>query len=334
MRPTVDRRALLTLFGAALAGRPHKVVAQEQLRSRNLGVIIGLANDAEMQGRTRAFEFGLEKRGWTIGENIRLEYRFADNDRLRMRLFVKEIVAQSPDCILAHSTPVCVELKQATRTIPIVFVSVSDPIGSGFVASMAQPGGNMTGFTIHQPTITSKHLSILKELVPQLVQVMALYNPGTAPGGGSFFLSSFVDAAAEFKVKPIKAQVHNAADVERVMAELATERGSGMIVMLDNFTTFHRKLIISLAAKLRIPTLYPYRYFAEEGGLISLGVDGADLFRRAADYVHRILHGASPGELPVQAPTKVEFVINLKVAKALGLEVARVLLAGADAVIE
>jgi putative ABC transport system substrate-binding protein len=251
-----------------------------------------------------------------------------------MRELAQEIVALRPDCIVAHSTPVNVELKQLTRTIPVVFVSVSDPIGSGFAASMARPGGNMTGFTIHQATITSKHLSILKELVPRLEQVIALYNPGTAPGGGKFFLPSFVEAAAEFSVKPVSTEVHNAADIERVFKETSGGPPSGMVVMPDNFTTFHRALIITLAARFRIPTIYPYRYFVEEGGLLSLGVDGVDLFSRSADYVDRILRGASAAELPVQRPIKVELVINLKTARALALEVPRILLAGADTVIE
>ncbi len=334
MNSRLGRRHFLTLFGSALVGRSGAAMGQDQSPPRHLAVLAGLANDSEMQARTQAFERGLEERGWFIGRNIRVTYRFADNDTARMRTLAQEIVALQPDCIVAHSTPVNVELKRLTRTIPVIFVSVSDPIGSGFVATMARPGNNMTGFTIHQPTITSKHLSILKELMPSLAQVVALYNPGTAPGGGKFFLPSFVDAAADFKVKPINAQVHSAADIERVIMEVAREPASGMVVMPDNFTTHHRTLIIALAARFRIPTIYPYRYFAEDGGLLSLGVDGVDLFRRAADYVDRVFRGANPGELPVQRPIKVELVINLKTARALNLHVPRILLAGADAVIE
>ncbi len=334
MSPPVERRTFLSILGVALAGRSNWAVAQELSRQRSLAVIIGLANDTEMQARTSAFEQELEKKGWSIGHNIRIVYRFADNDTLRMQAFVKELVALQPDCILAHSTAACSELLKVTRTIPIVFVSVSDPIGSGFVASMARPGGNMTGFTIQQSTITSKYLSILKELVPRLVQVVALYNRGSAPGGGSFFVPSFENAAAEFNVKAIAAQVNNGDDIERAMREIAVEPASGMIVMPDNFTTFYRTLIISLAEKFRIPTIYPFRYFVEAGGLLSLGVDGVDLFRRASEYVDLVLRGASPADLPVQAPTKVELAINLKTARALGLEVSRVLLAGADTVIE
>jgi putative ABC transport system substrate-binding protein len=334
MNPPVGRRTLLTLLGAAVASRSNPAAGQEPSRTYSLGVIIGLADDSEMRRRTKAFESGLEERGWSLGRDIQIVYRFADNDPLRMKAFAQELVALRPDCILAHSTPVSVELKQITRTIPVVFVSVSDPLGSGLAATMARPGGNMTGFTIEQATITSKHLSILKELVPGLAQVVALYDPGTAPGGGSFFLPSFESAAADFNVKPINAQVHDDAEIERAISNAAAEPACGMVVMPDNFTTFYRTLIIALAAKFRIPTIYPYRYFVEDGGLISLGVDGVDLFRRASDYVDRILRGASPADLPVQRPIKVELAINLKTAKALQLEVPRILLAGADAVIE
>jgi len=330
----VGRRVFLTALGAAAASRLHPAVAEDLSRPRSLAVIIGLANDTEIQRRMSAFEEALEKKGWSIGLNIRIVYRYADNDAVRMRAYAQELVAMGPDCILAHSTGVCAELKQLTRTIPIVFVSVSDPIGSGFVASMARPGGNMTGFTLQQPSITSKYLSILKELVPRLVQVAALYNAGSAPGGGSSFLPSFESAAADFNVKAISTQVNNGEDIERAMEQIASEPTSGIIVMPDNFTTFYRTLIIALADKFRIPTIYPFRYFVEAGGLLSLGVDGADLFRRAADYVDRILRGANPADLPVQAPTKIELAINLKTAKSQGLEVSRVLLAGADSVIE
>jgi putative tryptophan/tyrosine transport system substrate-binding protein len=323
----------MTILGVALATRSSAATAEET-RLRSVGVIVGLADDSEMQERTKAFEEGLGQRGWIVGRNIRISYRFCDNSTAQMRQLAKEVVELQPDCIVAHSTPVCAELKQLTRTIPVIFVSVSDPIGSGFVASMARPGGNMTGFTIQQSTITSKYLEVLKELVPGLTQVVALYNPGTAPGGGSFFLPSFEDAAKKFNVKPINAQVKNDVDIEHVIKDASLVPASGMVIMPDNFTTFYRAEIIALAAKFRIPTIYPYRYFVKEGGLLSLGADGVDLFKGAADYVDRILRGASPAELPVQRPDKVELAINLITAKALRLDVPRILLAGADTVIE
>ena len=331
MGESIGRRALLAGMGSLAAGPLTPALAQDSSKPRNLAVVIGLADDAEMQRRTSAFEEALERHGWSKGGNVRIAYRYADSDVGRMRSYAEEAVAMEPDCILAHSTGVCAELKRLTRTIPIIFVSVADPIDSGFVASMAHPGGNMSGFTLQQPSITSKYLSILEELVPHLARVAALYNPRSSPGGGSSFVPAFESAAADFKVEAIAGQVSNGDDIERMIRQLAAEPASGIV---DNFTTFYRAIIIQLANKFRIPTIYPFRYFVEEGGLLSLGVDGADLFRRAADYVDRVLRGANPADLPVQAPTKIELAINLKTAKAQDLVVSRVLLAGADAVIE
>ena len=329
----MKRREFVRLLGGALAAQAIPANAQE-LRVRTVGVLMGLANDAETKARVKAFEQGFEREGWSIGQNLRIEYRYAEGNSVRMQALAKELVELKPDCILGHSTPVVTALMQVTRTIPIVFVSVADPVGSGFVASMARPAGNMTGFTIFPATITGKYLSILKEMVPQLVRVAILYNPDSSPATGTFFLPPFTDAAKEFKVQPITAQVRNPAEIESAIAKLGSEPKSGLIVMPDNFTAVHRKLIISLAAQFRIPTIYPYRYFAEEGGLLSYGVDIPDLFRRAAEYVSRILRGAKPADLPVQAPTKFELVINLRAAKALGIVIPKMLLAGADQVIE
>ena len=324
------RREFITLLGGALAAQAIPANAQE-LRVRTVGVLMGFANDAEAKVRVQAFEQGLERVGWSVGQNLRIEYRYAEDDSVRMQALAKELVELKPDCIIGHSTPVVTALMHPTRTIPIVFVSVSDPVGSGFVASMARPAGNMTGFTIFPATITGKYLSILKEMMPQLARVAILYNADYAR---SFFLSPLVGAAREFKVQPITAQVRNPAEIESAIAKLGSEPRSGLIVMPENFTSVHRQLIISLAAQFRIPTIYPYRYFADEGGLLSYGVDITDLFRRAAEYVSRILRGAKPADLPVQAPTKFELVINLRTAKALGIVIPRILLAGADQVIE
>jgi putative tryptophan/tyrosine transport system substrate-binding protein len=328
------RRQFITLLGAAAAAQAIPANAQEPVRVRTVGMLMGFANDAEAKARVKAFEQALEREGWLLGQNLRIEYRYAEGDSVRMQALAKELLELKPDCILGHSTPVVTALMQATRTIPIVFVSVADPVGSGFVASMARPAGNMTGFTIFPATITGKYLSMLKEMVPQLVRVAILYNPDSAPATGTFFLTPFTDAAREFNVQPITAQVRNPAEIESAIAKLGGEPKSGLIVMPDNFTSVHRKLIISLAAQFRIPTIYPYRYFAEEGGLLSAGVNTSDLFRRAAEYVSRILHGAKPADLPVQAPTKFELVINFKTAKALGIVIPKMLLAGADEVIE
>ena len=296
-------------------------------------MLMGLANDAEAHGRSMAFEQGLEREGWSLGQDLRIEYRYAEGDTARMQAFAKELVELKPDCIVGHSTPVVAALKYATRTIPIVFVSVSDPIGSGFVASMARPGGNITGFTILHASIAGKYLSMLKEIVPQLARVALMYNPHSVPNSGRFFSGAFMEAAAQHKVRPIIAQVHDPAEIENTITKLGAEMGSGLLLVPDNFTTVHRELIISLTAQFRIPAIYPYRYFAKAGGLLSYGVDAVDLFRRASEYVSRILRGAAPVDLPVQAPTKFELVINLGTAKALGLVIPRLLLASADQVI-
>ena len=299
---------------------------------RTVGVL--LANDVETKARVNAFEQGLEKEGWSLGQNLRIEYRYAEGDSARMQAFAKELVELNPDCIVGHSTPVVTTLMHATRTIPIVFVLVSDPIGSGFVASMARPGGNITGFTILHASIAGKYLSMLKEMLPQLAHVALMYNPETVPDSGTFFSGAFMEAAAQYKVRAIIAQVHDPAEIENTITKLGGETGSGLVLVPDNFTTVHRELIISLTARFRIPAIYPYRYFAEAGGLLSYGADAVDLFRRASEYVSRILRGAKPADLPVQAPTKFELVINLSTAKALGLVIPRVLLAGAEQVIE
>jgi putative tryptophan/tyrosine transport system substrate-binding protein len=328
------RREFITLLGGVLTSRPIPANAQPASPMRTVGVLVGLADDAEAHGRSMAFEQGLETEGWSLGQDLRIEYRYAEGDTARMQAFARELVELKPDCIVGHSTPVVTALKHATRTIPIVFVSVSDPIGSGFVASIARPGGNITGFTILNASISGKYLSMLKEIVPQLARVALMYNPHSVPDSGMFFSGAFMEAAAKYKVRPIIAQVHDPAEIENTITKLGGETGSGLILVPDNFTTVHRELIISLTAQFRIPAIYPYRYFAKAGGLLSYGVDAVDLFRRASEYVGRILRGAAPADLPVQAPTKFELVINLGTAKALGLVIPRVLLASADQVIE
>ncbi len=329
-----ERRAFLAFLGAALATRSTSTYAQQATNLRTVGVLMGLANDAETQARTKAIEQGLAKKGWIVGQNLRIDYRFAGADPERMLSFSKELAARQPDVIIGHSTPVVAALHQVTQTIPIVFVVVGDPVGSGFVASIARPGGNITGFSVLQPSITGKYLSILRELKSQLTRVAVMYNPESAPRGGAYYKPGFMESAKEFNVTPIVAQVQSPAEIETAMADLGSAPGGALIVMPGNFTTLYRELIISLAAHLQIPAIYPYRYFVDDGGLVSYGVDVLDLFRRAPDYVDRILQGAKPAELPVQAPRKFELVINLKAASALGVAVPRILLAGADALID
>ncbi len=327
------RREFIRLLGGTLAAQAIPASAQE-LRVRTVGVLMGFANDAEAKARVEAFEQSLESEGWSVGQNLRIEYRYAEGDSARMQALAKELVEPKPDCVLGQSTPVTAVLMQATRTIPIVFVAVSDPIGSGFVASMARPGGNITGFTVLHASIAGKYLEILKEMVPQLARAAIMYNPNSVPGGGTFFSRPFIESATKLKVQPITAEVHDRSEIENAVMKLGRESGSGLILVPDNFMSVHRDLIISLTAQFRIPAIYPYRYFAEAGGLVSYGVDAIDQFRRASEYVSRILRGAKPADLPVQAPTKFELVINLKTAKALGLVIPRILLAGADGVIE
>ena len=312
------RREFITLIGGALADQAIPANAQEPVRVRTVGALMGFANDAEAKTRVQAFEQGLESEGWSLGQNLRMEYRYAEGDPARMQALAKELVELKPDCILGQSTPVITALRQATQTIPIVFVAVSDPIGSGFVASMARPVANITGFTVLHASTAGKYVSMLKDIVPQLASVAMMYNANSVPDPGTFFSGSFMEAAAQYKVRLIIAEVNDRSEIENAVKNLGTEPRSGLVVVPDNFMSVHRDLIISLTAQFRIPAIYPYRY----------------QFRRASQYVSRILRGAKPADLPVQAPTKFELVINLRTAKNLGLVIPKILLAGAEQVIE
>jgi putative tryptophan/tyrosine transport system substrate-binding protein len=331
---TMNRRIFMALCGAGVAIGPSPTEAQGVPRSRTIGVLMGLADDRETQARTRAIEQGLAKRGWIVGQNLRIEYRYAASDPNQMASLSQELVALHPDVIVGHSTPVVAALLKATHSIPIVFVLVSDPVGSGFVASLARPGGNVTGFSVLQPTITGKYLSILRELDSKIVHVGLMYNPEAIPSAGAPYTPSFEQSAKQFGIVPITDEVRSEDQIESAMTILAGMPHSALIVLPDNYITVHRRMIIALASKLRIPAIYSYRYYADEGGLLSYGVDVLDLFRRAPDYIDRILRGAAPADLPVQAPRKFELVINVKAANALGLNLPRILLAGADALIE
>lgn len=330
----MDRRVFMAFSCAALTIRNAPTKAQEASRFRTIGVLMGLANDRETHARALAIEQGLEKRGWSVGNNLRIEYRYAASDPNQMTKLSQELVALQPDVIVGHSTPVVSALLGATHRIPIVFVVVSDPVGSGFVASLARPGGNVTGFSVLQPTITGKYLSILRELDSKITRVGLLYNPDAVPGSGTPYTPSFRESANEFNVLAITDEVRSEDQIRSAMTELAAAPHSALIVLPDNYVTVHRQMIISLAAELRIPAIYSYRYYADEGGLLSYGVDVLDLFRRAPDYIDRILRGSKPADLPVQAPRKFELVINMKTARLLGINVPRILLAGADALIE
>src|SRR5947209_13539917 len=259
--PDLRRRQFITLLGGALADQAIPANAQEPVRVRTVGVLMGFANDAEAKARIEAFERGLEREGWSLGRNLRIEYRYAEGDPARMDALAKELVELKPGCILGQSTPVTDVLTRATRTIPIGFVAVSDPIGSGFVASMARPGGNITGFTVLHASIAGKYIEMLKEMVPQLAHVAIMYKPHSVPDAGTFFSRPFVESARKLKVRPITVEVHDAPEIENAIKKLGRESGSGLILVPDNFMSVHRDLIISLTAQFRIQAIYPYRYF-------------------------------------------------------------------------
>ncbi|HVD83931.1 MAG TPA: ABC transporter substrate-binding protein [Bradyrhizobium sp.] len=331
----MKRRDFITLLGGAAAAWPLAARAQQADRMRRIGVLMGYAeSDLEVQAHIAAFREGLQKLGWTEGRNIQIDTRWAaPDDAASMRRFAKELVALQPDVILSNTTPTTTALLQQTLTIPIVFAIVADPIGSGFVASFARPGGNVTGFTFTEPTMAGKWLELLKEIAPRVVRIAMLFNPVSATYA-DYWLNPFRAAAPSFAVEAIAAPVRDTSELESVIAAQAREPNGGLIAMPDSFTDAHRVEITSLAARYRLPAVYPFRFFTEVGGLLSHGVDRTDNFRRAATYFDRILKGEKPADLPVQTPTKYELVINMKTAKALGLEVSPTLLARADEVIE
>jgi putative ABC transport system substrate-binding protein len=329
----VRRREFITLLGGAVAAWPLAARAQQSNRLRVVGVLLAMApDDPEAQLRVKAFEAGLRELGWTEGRNLRLEYRWAAGDAVLLRKQATELVGLAPDLILATSTPVLAALRQE-NPLPIVFVQVTDPIGSGFVPNLARPGGSLTGFTSFEFTVGSKWLEALKHVAPAVTRVALIFNPDTAPFAHLFWQP--VEAAApSFDVEPMQAPVRDVGEIERTIAAFARNANGGLMVLPDVSTTNHRDLIIALAARHRLPAVYPYRYFATSGGLMSYGTDLTDVHRRAASYVDRILKGAVAGDLPVQAPAKFEFVINLKTANALGLTVPPLWLGRADEVIE
>jgi putative ABC transport system substrate-binding protein len=331
----MKRRKFITLLGGTVIAWPLAARAQQPERIRRIGVMMGYAKgDREGQVRIAAFLEGLQKLGWAEGRNIRIDYRWAaPDDAKSLQRFAKELVAVQPELIFSSNTPSTASLLQQTRTVPIIFALVADPVGSGFVASLPRPGGNVTGFMALEPTMAGKWLELLKEIAPRLVRVALLFNPATATYADNF-LKHFKAAAASFGVAAIAAPVHDPSELESVIAGQARELNGGLIVIADPFLTVHRVEIISLAAHYRLPAVYPFRFFAELGGLLSYGHDVVDNFRRAAVYVDRVLRGAKPSELPVQAPDKFELVINLKTAKALGLDVPLNLQQRADEVIE
>lgn len=329
----MKRREFITLLGGATAAWP--LVARAQLAERRrIGVLMGYAeSDPEAQIRLAAFKQGLLALGWDESRNLRIDLRWASGDIDRASAFARELLALHPEVILSNTTPVTTALQRETKTVPIVFTAVSDPVNAGFVASLPRPGGNVTGFINLEPTIGGKWLDLLKEIAPQVTRVAVMFNPQTAPYA-EIYLRSMETAGTKFGVTPFASPVHHEADIEAVIAGLGREPGSGLIAMTDSFMTVHRKAIVELAMRHKVPLMYFISIVPREGGLISYGIDLTDMFGRAASYVDRILRGAKPAELPVQLPTKFELAINLKAAKALGLTVPSPLLTSANEVIE
>src|SRR5215468_8060518 len=327
----MKRREFISLLGGATAW-PLAVHAQTK-QMRRIGVLMGLvASDPEAQSRVVAFEDGLQELGWVKGRNLSIEYRWAGDGSV-LHDHAAELLAMAPDLILANSTPVTTALREQSGAAPIVFTQVTDPVGQGLVPNLAHPGGNLTGFTSFEFSIGTKWLEALKQTAPRVTRVALVFNPQSAPYA-DLFLRPVVTAAPSFSVAAIGAAVRDPGDVDRLFDALAREPNGGLMVLPDISMTNYREAIIALAARHRVPAIFPFRFFAESGGLMSYGTDVADVFRRAATYVDRILKGTSPGELPVQAPNKYELVINLKTAKALGLNLPPTLLARADEVIE
>jgi putative ABC transport system substrate-binding protein len=324
----MNRRDFITLLGGAAAW-PLAAGAQQPERMRRIGVLMGIANDALGRERVKAFAQGLQELGWVPGRNTQIDFVWAGG-AVDIQPYAQELVRSAPDVLLATSTTTTIALRQETSTIPIVFVTVSDPIGSGFVASLSHPGGNVTGFTPAE--FSGKSLEVLKEAAPHVTRVAVILNPEQKPQAGMW--RAIEAAAPSFRVQLTAARVRNAAEIERAIDVFARESNGGLLVLPNPVNEGNRKLIIAMAARHRLPAVYAFRFFVTDGGLISYGVDLADQYRQAASYVDRILRGEKPAELPVHLSAKFELVVNLKVAKALGLTIPEPFLQRADEVIE
>jgi putative ABC transport system substrate-binding protein len=327
----MKRREFITVLGAT-AVWPLAARAEQPEHITRIGVLMGIGeNDPEAGPRTEALEQGLHELGWVKGRNLQLDYRWTAGDLNRAQLFAKEIVELKPDLIVVHSTPAVKALRQFTSTIPMVFVLIADPIGSGFVQNLSHPGGNITGFMNVDSPMTSKWLELIVEIAPKTKQVALLYNPNTAPFYKDF-LRNFDEAAPRFKVRGIATPVLDADGIEQAFKELGPD--TALFVLPDVFVQVHRTLIIKLAAQYRIPAIYPYRFFPTSGGLLSYGIDTIIVFRQAAGYADKILKGTAPNDLPVQAPLTFKLIVNLQAAHAIGLTISESFLLRADEVIE
>jgi putative tryptophan/tyrosine transport system substrate-binding protein len=332
MASYIRRRKFLATLGGAAAW-PLAARAQQAEKVRRVGALMNLtADDLEASARVTALAQGLQQLSWTVGRNLRIDYRWGAVDADHSRRYAAELVALAPDVILAGGSPAVAALQEATRTVPIVFANVVDPVGAGFVDSLAQPGGNATGFIMYEYGLSAKWLELLKEIAPRVTRAAVIRDAAIATGIGQ--LAVIQAAAPSFGVEVRPVGVRDANEIERAVTAFARSSNGGLIVTGSPLTAAYRKLIIALAARDRLPAVYAFRYFATSGGLISYGPDTTDPFRRAAGYIDRILRGEKPADLPVQAPTKYELVINLKTAKALGLDMPATVLARADEVIE
>jgi putative tryptophan/tyrosine transport system substrate-binding protein len=331
----MKRREFITVLGGAAAW-PLAARAQQSGRMLRLGVLYGgTQGDPQATANLAVFTKGLADLGWVDGRNIRIDYRFAAADPSRMQAFAKELVGLEPNLLLGQTTAATAALQHETRSIPIVFVMVSDPVGSGFVASLPRPGDNITGFINIEDSLSGKWIEILKDIAPNVTRAALLFNPDTSPYF-NYYLQPFEAAAQSSAIEPMASAVRSAEDIERVLVDIGNRPNTAFAVMPDVFLSAkrNRDVMISLAARYHVPAIYPYQYFVTDGGLISYGIDQTDIYRRSTTYIDRILKGAKPADLPVQLPTKFELAVNLKTAKALGLTVPPNLLAAADEVIE
>jgi putative ABC transport system substrate-binding protein len=329
----MKRREFISFLGGAAVIWPLVARAQQADRPRRIGVLIGYAeDDPETKARLVAFRQRLEKRGWSEGRNVHIETRFAGSDSNLYRPLAKELIATQPDVILAHTTQVGLALQRESRVIPMVFVNVSDPIGSGFVKSFARPDGNFTGVLQYEASVVGKWLGMLKEIAPRLERVAVVANPQTSPF--NYFFRAAEAIAPSLEIKLVPNPVATVTDIEHAVASIADASNGGLLLTPDGTTILHRDLLIALAARYKLPAVYPFDFFVTAGGLMSYGIDQDENFRLAASYIDRILRGDKPTDLPVQAPTKFETILNLRTAKALGINIPPGLLVAADEVIE
>jgi len=330
----INRREFIWLLGGGALSWTSALRAQQSGQVRRVGMLLGVSATPYTTGVVDKFRAELKALGWIEDSNLKIAFRWSDNDTAKAQIFAKELVAMQPDLLIGHTDSSVAALRQETTTIPIVFITVSDPIGLGFVTSISHPGGNATGFINFEPSFGGKWLEILKETAPDVKRVAVIYNPATAPRAGLTYLPAVQAAAERYQIKVVSAHVRSESDIEAVLSDLGREPGGGLVVVPDNFITGRTPLMVSLLARYRLPAVHPYPYFPAGGGLMCYGVDPLDNFRKLPTYVDRVLRGERPQNLPVQLPTTFRSIINVKTAKALGLTVPPTVLVRADEVIE